>query len=738
MRTLRLGVAFLRTPIGRMRLALIVVGTAVAALALLSLAAIPGVVERQGERLDAQSLIRAEGEDPLFFAYRADDLWRNRFVTRIVVADQGSGTAPPPWIDRFPAPGEVALSPALARLRADEPDIKQRFPQDPVGGLHESGLLEPDQLLAVVGATGAELDATGFTRYPDAFYPDNGRLGFGASGSTSGPDPRAINLMALGATIFILVPTAILVATSARLSSRTTERRLAALRLIGVTRRQVRVLVAVEAATVSALGALTGSVLWFLIRPWSEAISIGSLSWWASDVTVGPVSVAAAVLAIVTLTVVMAQLGLRGVQQSPLDARVEAPQATPTMWRLVPLGAGLILLAVNVFAVDPFPTRPWILTFGLANVLLVMGLVVSLPLAARQAAAILSVFNHWPSAELSAARIRHEPRVVSRVTAALLTLTFVAGFGLAVSTTLQLAVESTIGRPDDGRLRYELVSAGIDEGQLDALPGVLAVIPIAALEIDDVWFAGYATTCAEVAEMATSISGECDQGNVIQPPANTDHDVANAIDGWASGTPVDFSFDWPLGASGGVADVVIPPASDVDHPPITNWIVEVDPTTDIDRLTSAIVGMAPGVDIIGVVTPDRGRLIGTYKSLVLVGMAIGTGITFLSTLAAIADRSLERRRSANYLSALGLPAPLLRRVEAITLSAPLVVGLLVAVAAGSASTAAYSRLGGSGPGLPVENVITLLVIAVGAIVGIAITGYMMAAARLNPEALRSE
>lgn len=326
---------------------------------------------------------------------------------------------------------------------------------------------------------------------------------------------------------------------------------------------------------------------------------------------------------------------------------------------------------------------------------------------------------------------------MARVTSALLTMTVVAGLGMAMAVTLQMAVESTIGRPDDGRVRLELATAPIDQRQLASLDGVESVIPVVMANIDGTWMKGYGATCEEVAAVATITTGSCDAG-VIQPA--TPAPLPEQEDAFATleGSPVSFSFDWPLGASGGAADIVVPPSASVERLPISRWILEVDRAADLDRLSSEILGLAPGAGITGLATPDRGRLVSTYKTLLLTGMAVGTLITFISTLAGVADRTLDRRRSANHLAAIGLPGRLLRAVEALTLTAPLVIGLFVAMAASALSVYAYLRLGGSQPSPPADAALALLAIVAVAIAGIAAVGYVLSGPRLDANALRSE
>ena len=73
-RALRLAIQLSRSPSGRLRLGLIVAGSALATVALLSMAAVPGVAARQRGRLAEQTLQRPEqGDDATFWADQQDE-----------------------------------------------------------------------------------------------------------------------------------------------------------------------------------------------------------------------------------------------------------------------------------------------------------------------------------------------------------------------------------------------------------------------------------------------------------------------------------------------------------------------------------------------------------------------------------------------------------------------------------------------------------------------------------------
>ncbi|MDH3295362.1 MAG: hypothetical protein OER95_13665, partial [Acidimicrobiia bacterium] len=294
----------------------------------------------------------------------------------------------------------------------------------------------------------------------------------------------------------------------------------------------------VEAALVALLGGVAGLVAWKLAVPVSDRLAVGPVSWWAEDVQVSWSAIVTMMVAIVVTTVVTVQLGLRRVAVSPLAARTEPAAAKPRLIRLLPLLAGLAALLVNVVVVEPWPTNRWFITFGGANILFVVGLIVALPLSGRLASTLVGFAGHRPWAALASARIRHEPGLVARTTAGLLTMTIVAGFALAVAVSLQMAVESTVGRPGDGRLRLEVSTAPVDQESLTSLDGVIHAVPVVATNIDGVWLRAYRADCQQVSAVATTVTGECGSG-LLQPTTVVFPEWEAAL-GTLPGPPVSF------------------------------------------------------------------------------------------------------------------------------------------------------------------------------------------------------
>ncbi|MGO1560975.1 MAG: FtsX-like permease family protein [Actinomycetaceae bacterium] len=152
-------------------------------------------------------------------------------------------------------------------------------------------------------------------------------------------------VLAAIACALLVVPVLGLGAAAARLGARGRSRRLAALRLIGMTGSQVVRLSIVETAVQAVVGSLIGLGLWLLTLPLWTAMSFQGVRIGAGEMLAPWWLVALAVLVLLLLAVLSTIVGLRRVRISPLG--VAANQVPPRLkaWRLV-----LILVVVGIFA----------------------------------------------------------------------------------------------------------------------------------------------------------------------------------------------------------------------------------------------------------------------------------------------------------------------------------------------------------------------------------------------------
>ncbi|MFG6279748.1 FtsX-like permease family protein [Microbacterium sp. 5K110] len=166
-------------------------------------------------------------------------------------------------------------------------------------------------------------------------------------------DPRAVaggfyGTLAVLALVLLAVPLATLGAAAARLSSRRRNDRLATLRLLGASGREIWSLTVLEATATAAIGALAGVVLYAALLP-----AVGMLPFFGGPIGVGavaadPLLVAAVVAVVIAIAAVSAAAGLRRVTVTPLGVRTRQSAPPKRTWVLV---VGGILIALVVLAV---------------------------------------------------------------------------------------------------------------------------------------------------------------------------------------------------------------------------------------------------------------------------------------------------------------------------------------------------------------------------------------------------
>lgn len=320
------------------RLALTATGVGLGVVVLLCATSLPHMLDARAGRSAARMPVTEAvgGVDPVFAAERSDE-FRGRGLQGYLV--QPTGPRPPaaPGVDRLPGPGEAVLSPALAAL-LQSPEgqlLRPRFPERVVGTIGDTGLTGPNELYFYVGAA----DVAGQPRAHPA-------SGFGGEPLRRGLDALQVLLVVVGA-VTCLVPVFVFVVASTRLAAAARDRRLAAVRLVGADRGQVRRIAAGEALLGAFAGLGAGAALFLLVRVLVPAITVSAFRGgiFAADVVPDwrlgvPVLVALPVLACAA-----AVFALRKVVIEPLGVVRRGTRVRRKLWwRLLPPAAGGALL----------------------------------------------------------------------------------------------------------------------------------------------------------------------------------------------------------------------------------------------------------------------------------------------------------------------------------------------------------------------------------------------------------
>jgi hypothetical protein len=366
---------------------------------------------------------------------------------------QRNGELPsPPGLPRAPKPGEVFVSPELAKHWSE--DLSKRYKVDqPTGIISDAGLSSPNELVAI---RGVETNSPGVGPADHPKYLDTWR-----GDAMDSRMSMLLILVAFGIAL-VLFPLLSLVGQAAGVAAKRREHRLAALRLAGSTRSQVLWLSAVEQAVLAFFGAIAGLIGYTVLSPLIAGIPLGGGRWYLHDLTVSWWVALVVLVAVPVLSVISALIGLGRVSITPLGVvRGQTRKATSAL-RLGLLVIGPILLAI-------LGTRGAILPllFGIGMAALAVRVVG--PWAVQVIGKFMARTANGPVALLAGRRLADDPKGAFRPVAALVLSGFVTGFlalfmpyGLSQDGTdvsFQLYTKQVQAVAEDAKLR--LTQAGL-------------------------------------------------------------------------------------------------------------------------------------------------------------------------------------------------------------------------------------------------------------------------------------
>ncbi|MFF8725212.1 FtsX-like permease family protein [Streptomyces sp. NPDC015171] len=271
----------------------------------------------------------------------ANSSYHGKDIRGRLVEPEGPRAPVAPGLDRYPAPGEMVVSPALKRLldSADGKVLRERLPYRVTGTIGESGLVGSHELAYYAGAKNLAERINGWqTARITAF----GRPG---PATEERADPVLI-LLVLVVFVVLLMPVAVFIAAAVRFGGERRDRRLAALRLVGSDSRMTRRIAAGEALAGSLVGLVFGTGFFLLGRQLAGTAEILDVSVFPSYLNPTPALAALVAVTVPAAAVLVTLLALRGVVIEPLGVvRTAKPARRRLWWRLLlPLG-GLGMLA---------------------------------------------------------------------------------------------------------------------------------------------------------------------------------------------------------------------------------------------------------------------------------------------------------------------------------------------------------------------------------------------------------
>ncbi|MFI9249397.1 ABC transporter permease [Streptomyces sp. NPDC053069] len=372
---------------GWIRILLTAVGVGLGVALLLLTTAIPNALAVRDQRNDARmdytyGPYRPKAANTLVIS-DTDTTYRGSDVRGRLVEPEGPRAPLAPGLAKYPAPGEMVVSPALKDLLGSDSGklLRERLPFRIVGTIGESGLIGSHDLAYYAGAKDLAPRINGWrtariTRFgpPQETPPDKA-------------DPILLLLM-LVVFVVLLTPVAVFIATAVRFGGERRDRRLAALRLVGSDSRMTRRIAAGEALAGSLVGLVFGTVFFLLGRQLAGSVEIVGISVFPSYLDPSPALAALVAVAVPAAAVLVTLFALRGVVIEPLGVvRTARPRRRRLWWRLLlPLG-GLACLAPMIGQGRQGDFNRYLVIGGV--LLLLLGLTALLPWAVEAAVARL-------------------------------------------------------------------------------------------------------------------------------------------------------------------------------------------------------------------------------------------------------------------------------------------------------------------------------------------------------------
>lgn len=228
------------------------------------------------------------------------------------------------------------------------------------------------------------------------------------------------------AVVLLIVPLLTLGGSAARLGVSRRDARLATLRLLGVTPREVVVLTVLETAWQGLLGALIGSVGYLALLPvWSRVPFMGSpLSM--GELWVGPWVLLLTILVVPVLAAISGMVSLRRVVVSPLGvARRQTPPGLRAVRAVIAVAAMGSFMVATLISGLPLVALAIVLLGTLALGFAAMNLIG--PWALGLVGRLQAKMARTPAQLLAARRLVDDPRAAWRVVGGLGLAGFVAG-----------------------------------------------------------------------------------------------------------------------------------------------------------------------------------------------------------------------------------------------------------------------------------------------------------------------
>jgi hypothetical protein len=618
------------------------------------------------------------------------DQFGNQAIDRIDVAAAGHDAPVPPGISHVPGPGEYFASPALATLLRSEPanELRDRYPGHQIGTIGAAALPSPNSLIIVIGHSARQLSQApgaiqvgAIQRTPANCY---------ACQNTTGSGP-VLQFILAGGAVALLLPVLILIATASRLSAARREERFAAMRLVGATPRQISVVSAVEAVVAAVAGVAVGFALFFVFRPLLYRVPFTGAPLAQGDLSLHSIDIVLAVIGVPVAAVVSARLALRRVQISPLGVKRRASSRQPRIARIIPLLAGIAVLAYFDAAGKPGEIGGQLLELLAGFVLLIVGLVLAGPWFTTAGARLMANRASRPSTLIAGRRLLDNPKAAFRFISGLVIALFVAS--AAIGALSSIAADSSSGGGSAGKdtLAEPFCSFSTTNCPASAkVPSVPSHVLTELRTTPSVRSVTLVHQSPSQAQLGNSFGVvACDQ--LSRTPA-----IGKCARG-ASVASVGYFLSDLLGHNSHASTTVWPSANlsvaSAARLPVDAVVVATDGSSgSLERARTTLERVFPlqGAAVaVEAFDPSTARLLAVIQDMTEVIIVASLIIAACSLAVNIAAGLGERKRPFSLLRLTGVPTALLHRVVALESALPLLLVAAVSVVVGLVSAALY-------------------------------------------------
>lgn len=729
---------------GSVRLALMAVGFGLGAVVVLLLTALPGVLRERGDVTAVRHPIATESSASFRSNFNFGS-WRGTRFTRLLIADVAPDAPLPPGVVALPRPGETVLSPAAARLARQDANFAALVAGRPVGRIHDSGLLGPDELYAYVGVT------------PDEMPSGSPSRGWGGL-STDEEMRNQFSAVPLQLLLIVSAPAVLYFGVCSRLSAASRRRRYAALRLVGMTRRRVLRLAALEAAVTGMVGGMLGLGGYTALNRLIGPSGVLGFTWYPRASAFSLAGGVAMALAFGLLSGVVGGVSSARALFRPVESRFDAADRPPRWWQVTPLVFGLGLVVYPLLLDERAPGQAMDQTSGilllLGVVLSALGLLISLRTVLVSAARGVAGSRASLALRLAARRVEHESAGMSRHLAGLCTLVLVATVGAGVLRQTELSATPVAERlivkvngqdvPVAGREKTAALPA---QGHWVEQRSITSPPPLGALPStveDFVRFQGVelvVATCDSLRRNTRQPLDECRDGSTYRIQRNGPSAMA-----LPPGLDVTFQDaqkrqvtikvperTMDLGAGEGLpVGMAILVTSDSSPLGLTEesflFYQLSSEVAAVDRFVTRIGVVAPAatLSVFGLDLPAL-EIYRVHRGVIGMGLLLAFLLSIAAFLISSVVRVMDRRRDVVSLVVVGAPRRTLRLIQLAQTLGPLSIALTVAMLVGHLGGNALLRLQGKQVGwyggtLQAAWPMVLVALLAGCAVGLIVVG----------------